>query len=312
MSYRAVLCALAVAFPLAASAAPVPKKQGEEVFLIQVASVPKLLSMDGKILEERECSTLARLSPGGTYRVSIEWDREGGQNVNKRGVIRNRAGEEVKRFDLTAVRMGYGCRFVWSPDGGRLLVDESPDRNQFVRRVYDLKSKEFSDVSMADGYCSGWTADGKRLLATIPEHRRLAWLSLDGKGESEFITPKDEWCFGGQLSPDETKMLYLSKVETKYKYAEFQLFVFDLKTKKRSRVTTADDGAVNSYCWSPDGKRVAYTWRQAYEKPDDVTECDTKLITSNPDGSDPKTVFTLPYKGKGAAGIGSFELWDWR
>ncbi len=314
-SCRGIFALIAVILVAAASAAPVPKKQGEEVFLVQESSVPKTLGADGKVLEEkRKGSVNTVFSPDGKMWVSTEYEQTSpGMYKEGEGVIRNRGGEELHRFAVMWGKTGPAALFRWSADGRKVFMREMIPRKPTVHRVYDLKSKEFSDVSVDSGFIvTDWSPDGKRLLAYSEESYRLAWLPLDGKGEPEFITPKDEPSYGGRLSPDGTKVLYRSKVETKYKYAEFQLFVFDLKAKKRARVTTADDGVPDSCGWSPDGRRVAYTWRQAFENPDDVTECDTKLITSNPDGSDPKTIVTRPYKGKGAAGVTHFELCDWR
>jgi putative hemolysin len=41
--------------------------------------------------------------------------------------------------------------------------------------------------------------------------------------------------------------------------------VVDLQTGKSYSVATEKDGCRLGHCWSPDGKRIAYGWRQQIE-----------------------------------------------
>ena len=43
-----------------------------------------------------------------------------------------------------------------------------------------------------------------------------------------------------------------------------RLTVFDLTARTRTRLPgVADDALLNGFCWSPDGKRLAYSWKKA-------------------------------------------------
>lgn len=83
--------------------------------------------------------------------------------------------------------------------------------------------------------------------------------------------------------------------------------------RKRTTVEgMPETGRAYGAAWSPDGKRIAYTWREVHEgDPKDLLEKETSshLVTCDPDGRNQKTL--LSETGKGA-----FELTlggvDWR
>ena len=69
---------------------------------------------------------------------------------------------------------------------------------------------------------------------------------------------------------------------------------------------------MQAYCWSPDGKQIAYSWRELHEgKPEDVQNKETEsfLVVCDPDGKNAKTIATEKGMGQGAITIG---LIDWR
>ena len=75
---------------------------------------------------------------------------------------------------------------------------------------------------------------------------------------------------------------------------------------------------VEGYCWSPDGKRIAYTWRQRHAElakketlsaEDAAVETEMFLIVADADGSNAKTVASV--KTNDARGM-PFEAIDWR
>jgi len=94
-----------------------------------------------------------------------------------------------------------------------------------------------------------------------------------------------------------------------------RLYVMDLATKKQ---TAADEaGETHGYCWSPDGSRIAYTWQRSLDKPEEVAERETLLITCDLDGRNRKTVTTRKYtveensSGRSAV-VYFFWVVDWR
>ena len=69
---------------------------------------------------------------------------------------------------------------------------------------------------------------------------------------------------------------------------------------------------IQGYCWSPDGKRIAYTWRQLHDgKPEDVIDRETEshLVTCDPDGKNQQTI--LSEKGQGQWHVTLAGV-DWR
>jgi hypothetical protein len=99
------------------------------------------------------------------------------------------------------------------------------------------------------------------------------------------------------------------------KSPELRLTVLDLATKKRAEM--GEPGTTNGYCWSPDGKHIAYTWQRPLP-PEGTRHRETFLITCAADGSDRKIVTSRQYdipensnaspKGQ----VGFFWVHDWR
>ena len=53
------------------------------------------------------------------------------------------------------------------------------------------------------------------------------------------------------------------------------------------------NGEVQSYCWSPDGKRIAYAWAEVLEgKPEDLAdkEIESQVVVCEPDGKDARVI----------------------
>jgi Tol biopolymer transport system component len=73
-----------------------------------------------------------------------------------------------------------------------------------------------------------------------------------------------------------------------------------------------ENGTVTTACWSPDGKKIAFTWQQVFDKPADATECESFLIVSDPDGANQKTVTSMKATGRGAAARRGLGVYDWK
>lgn len=65
---------------------------------------------------------------------------------------------------------------------------------------------------------------------------------------------------------------------------------------------------MQSYCWSPDGKRIAYTWRRTNNEGIAQEETEAFLVVCDPDGKNEKTVVTEKVQGK----VGTLMHVDWR
>ena len=101
-----------------------------------------------------------------------------------------------------------------------------------------------------------------------------------------------------------------------------RLYVYDLKAKASRRLAGMfDNRQILGYCWSPDGKQLAYTWRQVHpgvplaENTDNMndaklnTETESHLIVADADGRNARTVMSAKSNRATTITIGSV---DWK
>jgi hypothetical protein len=92
-----------------------------------------------------------------------------------------------------------------------------------------------------------------------------------------------------------------------------RLSVIDVATGKAAPVADVPlNGELQGFCWAPDGKQIAYTWREVHEGDPKVLakkETESHLVTCDPDGKNQKTVLS-------DRGAGQYEMTlggvDWR
>lgn len=86
--------------------------------------------------------------------------------------------------------------------------------------------------------------------------------------------------------------------------------VLDLATGKIIAVEDLPlNGEIQSYCWSPDGKRIAYAWREQHAADGANKETESFLVVCDPNGKNAKTIATEKAPGQGSINIGHI---DWR
>jgi Tol biopolymer transport system component len=136
-------------------------------------------------------------------------------------------------------------------------------------------------------------------------------MTADGKQVTELIDLRsaDDWSGAGRrLSPDGKKLLFADAPPEgpDRHHLNRRLYVMDLATKKVTEVSEVPENATVFWsCWSPDGKKIAYTWRQRHDDvvkkladkpvadPGDVAvETEAFLIVADADGSNAKTIAT--------------------
>src|SRR5207248_2642590 len=181
---------------------------------------------------------------------------------------------------------------TWSPDGSQVVVTEfvsaadlkAGRAAKIINWLVNVKTKEKSALPLPDNHAvTDWSRDGKHFLTTahgvekeVPTGR-LHLMNRDGT-QAQPLTDGTQAVFGGRLSPDGRKVLCLLPHPQREKSG---LFVLDIKSRKSLRVEEQPLNGVilrYCYCWSPDGKRIAYAWVQVHEKEEANQETESHLV----------------------------------
>jgi DNA invertase Pin-like site-specific DNA recombinase len=226
--------------------------------------------------------------------------------------------------------LGVECkRFTWSPDGSEIACAEFPEgRDEKVpgitHLVVDVRTKGKKPLKVPEGQVlNDWSLDGKVLLTTRfgvdkdkPRARlaRLYLVNRDGS-ENKALTDEKQFSVAGRLSPDGKRVLHAVRtwpVEGKGG-SRVEMTVLDISTGKSVLVgDVPKNGEIAGARWSPDGKRIAYVWRQLHGgKTEDVADKETewRLVVCDPDGRNAKTILTETGPNPFARPLG---LVDWR
>jgi Tol biopolymer transport system component len=265
------------------------------------------------------------LSPDGkrvAYLLNV-WGKENDPRTTRVVVRDLDGGKFATTIDVDVENL------CWAPDGRSLVATccevEGKSNAEHVR--IDLATQTVSKLPWpADVVVVDWSADGKSVVVdrdgSSESVRQFALMTADGKRVTE-LTTYDARTWGGaaRLSPDGKKLLY-SDVPPDVKEDNGmtrRLYVLDVATKKKAEVAGVPLNATVFWCcWSPDGKRIAYTWRQRHAElakkqmlsdEDVAIETEMFLIVADADGSNTKTVASI--KAANARDM-PFEAIDWR
>lgn len=316
--------------PPAPKAAPKPLVKGPNKLVYWTDENVTIVDPDGKnpkeltLKDRRFHPSGARLSPDGKmFAYQFSEPKAGGPKVQQvLPSLHVRALDEAGNgTDLEAP-----CEtFVWSPDGtelaGTIVSDKPGQQTEMTNFVVNVKSKEKSTPKLpATHVITDWAADGQFLTTSISGTEwanvkaRLHLMNRDGT-EHKALAP-DTNALIGRISPDGTRVLCTlvsAKDETpaeKKKRDELggrtpepvrELAVLNIATGKFAKVQDVPLNAdvQQGYCWSPDGKQIAYSWRQKHEgKQDEMAQKETEshLIVCDPDGKNAKTIVSRTAK----------------
>ncbi|MBN9522273.1 PD40 domain-containing protein [bacterium] len=231
----------------------------------------------------------------------------------------------VRRTDGTGSRTDLGRTaesYTWTPDGTALAVSTltppAAGRPEFgfEHAVVTVADAAAAPLRLpADQLLTDRTRDGTLYLtqsvvsaAREPdEFLRLALWRPDGTRHAR-VNPPGEMLIDGRLSPDDRRVLCL-KLEPLAKRVgaePYRLVVADVATGQTTRVASVpDDVGIHGYCWSPDGRRVAY----ARTRPARGGGSESALVACDPDGGNPRTLATGTSPTAGAVTVAGV---DWR
>ena len=199
----------------------------------------------------------------------------------------------------------------WNADGSRLVVTKS-NGDRLEKGVETLlldpatgKTEPLALPEAARVLDCG--RDGKTFLVTYWDGKK-GRIGLAEKGDKKVrvLAELKGWTGDniGRLSPDGKRVLYTDadpeqKDANKWGMSR-KPFLLEIATEKRTELVDFPD---NAQClgvtWSPDGKRLAYTWKQLHPdvlKKDVLTGADAQveteafLIVADADGKNAKTI----------------------
>jgi RNA polymerase sigma factor (sigma-70 family) len=262
----------------------------------------------------------ARLSPDGkrvAFLVQAEEDPPRGRDPRQKLYVRDLGGPEP------GTDLGVEAQTVsWSPDGKQLAITDfhgdDPKTTKCASWLVDVKTKEKTALKVPDNQMvTDWSRDGRYFLTTEPDARgeepaaRLHLVRRDGS-EDRVLKAAGRFAVFGRLSPDGRRVLYMAldpqRQGNKPGENQLGLFVLDIRLGKAVRVEEQPlNGLLMGHCWSPDGKRIAFAWRQKNTPPGQQTE--SHLVVADPDGRNAVTLATERSEFGGVITLGDP---DWR
>ncbi len=320
--------------PPAATAAPRPLLKGPNKILIHKGGKLVLLDPDGKTatpafddLPESPPVEDAKLSPDGTrvafLRIIPRVEGTPSGSLQRQKLVIRTLGGKGPVIDTEAA-----CHvFAWSADGAKLVAcanaraGEGKDFFVWSHFLVDAATGTTTPLKLPSNHLvTGWLPGDKLLTTSIAgteDAPRLCLhrMSLDGTGEKELTGENARTAFG-LPSPDGTRVLcheYSRPGKDDSPEARRTLVLLDVATAKSTPVDGLPlNGELQGLCWSPDGTKIAYTWRQLHEGTTEERirkETEWHLVVADPDGRNPRTILSEKVAGQWADGLGSP---DWR
>lgn len=279
-----------------------------------------LLTPDGKKLGELSVPDKTRshasavLSPDGkrvAHVVTAEGepeDQPGGSKWPYRVVVGPLDNpKEAKEWPMPAVDLSL----CWTPDGKKLVASQLTSRvpPAFESVVLDPetgKTEKLGDFRVLECLKNSTAY----LVESYDAQKKIRSLGLWPVGEKEVreLTKLSGYPFDmdARLSPDGKTVLFIDADPARKHAYEWgcsqRVYVLDMKTKKREPLADfPNNGKATGIAWSPDGKKIAYAWKELHEKAlekdtisgkDADIETEAFLIVADADGRNGKTIAT--------------------
>ncbi len=226
-----------------------------------------------------------------------------------------------------------GTSIAWSPDGKELLVTQSPNGGDGPRdpipkattSVIDVATKKVTAIKFPDGHFAlGFTPDGKRFVTMFVDISgkkivmSTCFVSRDGK-ETQTVSDPAYGTMTPRVSPDGKSLLFMGMklpdtIPDKPIDQNPRLHVQTIGGKAIELPDVPINAGLQGYRWSPDGKKIAYTWRQMHAEKAaadklDERETESHLCVCDADGKNHKTLLSEKGTGQWHITLGSV---DWR
>lgn len=112
--------------------------------------------------------------------------------------------------------------------------------------------------------CVGWPTSPDRILYTVYVGNRAVWsVTPHGDTPELLVAPKNNGAFDVQMSPDQSRIIYISDEVKPY---EYELFSCTLRNAPQTQQLTHAGQDVGDCCFSPDGKEIVFV-QQTPEAP---------------------------------------------
>jgi len=295
-----------------------PQPKGPNKLLFYRAGQLTLIDPDGKnelkVGEDRGKlhTEFARLSPDGKKLAVVIQTYKGDTPEDER---------KLYVRDLAELRPGKGidldvsCQlFAWSPDGSYIVASDHPylakgDRLTANHTLVNVKTKEKKSLKLPDDHIiTDWTPDGKYLLThCFGQPSGIFLMNMDGTEHKALV----ENAGFGRVSPDGTRVLYRTFLSPKKQEDRQDVNVLNIASGNITKVAELPlSSYMGSCCWSPDGKRIAYTWIDLHDE--FWSKIEPHLVVCDLDGKNPKTIVSDQMQLNSFQWNSTYNQVDWR